>query len=201
MEEERLIGGTGNKIYARHLKQNPGGRFEVVRVGKVYRNPGASKDDVLGYEALHIADARVEAYGDPSTLTLLKASREALIGDRILPVKDEMAINYNFLPSAPDRQIQGKIIALFDAVSRVGQFQVVVLNQGLNDGLQPGHVLAVYRAGNTIRDTVSDKGSEITLPDTRSGLLMVFRVFDKVSYGLIMTAHRDIHLYDMVRNP
>jgi len=201
MEEERLIGGTGNKIYARRLQQNPGGRFEVVRVGKVYRNPGASKDDVLGYEALHIADARVEAYGDPSTLTLLKASREALVGDRILPVKDEMAINYNFLPSAPDRQIQGKIIALFDAVSRVGQYQVVVLNQGLNDGLQPGHVLAVYRAGDTIRDTVSDKGTEVTLPDARSGLLMVFRVFDKVSYGLIMTAHRDIHLYDMVRNP
>lgn len=201
MEEDRLIGGTGNKIYARHLEQHPGGRFEVVRVGKVYRNPGASKDDILGYEALHIADARVDAYGDPSTLTLLKASREALIGDRILPAQDEATINYNFLPRAPDRQIQGKIIALFDAVSRVGQYQVVVLNQGLNDGLQPGHVLAVYRAGDTIRDTVSDKGTKITLPDTRSGVLMVFRVFDKVSYGLIMTAHRDIHLYDMVRNP
>jgi LysM domain len=201
MEEERLIGGTGNKIYARHLQQHPGGRFEVVRVGRVYHNPGASKKEVLGYEALHIADARVDAYGDPSTLTLLKASREALIGDRIIPAQDETAINYNFLPRAPDRQIRGKIIALFDAVSRVGQYQVVVLNQGLNDGLQPGHVLAVYHAGDTVRDTVADKGTEVTLPDTRSGLLMVFRVFDKVSYGLVMTAHRDIHLYDMIRNP
>ena len=201
MEEERLVGGTGNKIYARRIEQQPGGRFEVVRVGKVYRNPGASKNDILGYEALHIGDARVEAYGDPSTLTILKASREALIGDRLLPAKDEMTINYNFLPRAPDRQIQGKIIALFDAVSRVGQYQVVVLNQGLNDGLQPGHVLAVYRAGEEIRDTVGNKGSKITLPDTRSGVLMVFRVFDKVSYGLIMTANRDIRLYDMVRNP
>jgi hypothetical protein len=201
MEEERLIGGTGNKIYARHLEQHPGGRYEVVRMGKVYRNPGASKDDILGYEALHIADARVDAYGDPSTLTLLKASREALIGDRILPAQDETAINYNFQPRAPERQIQGKIIALFDAVSRVGQYQVVVLNRGLNDGLQPGHVLAVYHAGATIRDTVADKGSEVTLPDSRSGVLMVFRVFDKVSYALIMTANRDIHLYDMVRNP
>ncbi len=199
MEEERLIGGSGNKVYARHLKQNPGGRFEVVRVGRTYRNPGSN--DVLGYEALHIADARATAYGDPSTLTLLKASREVLVGDRILPVKDETPINYNFLPSAPDRQIQGKIIALFDAVSRVGQYQVVVLNQGFNDGLKPGHVLAVYKAGATIRDTVEDKGNEVTLPDSRSGLLMVFRVFDKVSYGLIMSAQRAIHLYDMVRNP
>ena len=111
-----------------------------------------------------------------------------------------MTINYNFQPRAPDRQIQGKIIALFDAVSRVGQYQVVVLNKGLNDGLQPGHVLAVYHAGTKVRDIVTDNG-EVTLPDSRSGVLMVFRVFDKVSYALIMKAHRDIRLYDMVRNP
>ncbi|MEJ2552580.1 MAG: LysM peptidoglycan-binding domain-containing protein [Gammaproteobacteria bacterium] len=201
MEEERLIGGTGNKIYGRRIQRRAGGHFEVVRVGKVYRNPGASKNDILGYEALHIADARVEAYGDPSTLILTKASREALVGDRIVPAPKKAAIDYNFLPRAPEHQIQGKIIALFDAVSRVGQYQVVVLNQGSNGGLQPGNVLAVYHAGATIRDTVADEGEDVTLPDTRSGLLMVFKVFDKVSYGLIMTAQRDIRLYDMVRNP
>lgn len=198
IEDNRLIGGSDNKIYVRHLKQHSGGRYEVVRVGRTYHNPGSN--DVLGYEALHIADARVDSYGDPDTLTLTKASREALIGDRVLPAQDEMKINYNFLPRAPEKQIQGKIIALFDAVSRVGQFQVVVLNKGKNVGLQTGNVLAVYHAGETIRDTVSG-GGKVTLPPTRAGVLMVFRVFDKVSYGLIMTAKRDIHLYDMIRNP
>lgn len=201
MEEERLIGGTGNKIYARNLEQHAGGRYEVVRLGKVYRNPGADKDENLGYEALHVADARVDAYGDPSTLTVVKASRESLIGDHLLPAQDDSAINYNFLPSSPTQAVAGKIIDLFDAVSRVGQYQVVVLNQGQNNGLRPGDVLAIYHAGTTIRDTVNTKGKELTLPDTRSGVLMVFRVFDKVSYGLVMTATRDIHLYDMVRNP
>lgn len=201
MEEERLIGGTGNKIYGRHIQRHPGGHFEVIRVGKVYRNPGASRNDILGYEALHIADARVEAYGDPSTLILTKASREALVGDRIVPAPEKTAIDYNFVPRAPERRVQGKIIALFDAVSRVGQYQVVVLNQGSNAGLQPGNVLAVYHAGATVRDTVAGWGEHVTLPDTRSGLLMVFKVFDKVSYGLIMTAQRDIRLYDMARNP
>jgi len=199
MEEERLISGKGNKLYARDLKQQVGGRFEVVRIGKAYRNPGADEDDVLGYEALHVADARVDAYGDPSTLTITKSSRETLIGDRLLPVLDEGAINVNFQPSAPEKTVEGKIIALFDALSQVGQYQVVVLNQGLNKGLHPGHVLAIYRSGATLRDTV--KGGDITLPDTRSGLLMVFRVFDKVSYGLVMHATRDIRLYDMFRNP
>lgn len=200
MEEERLIGGTGNKLYARQLKQHVGGRFEVVRLGRAYRNPGADKEDVLGYEALHVADARVEAYGDPSTLSIVKSSREALIGDRLLPSEDDGILNLNFIPTAPDKPVNGQIIALFDAVSQVGQYQVVVLNKGLNEGLHPGHVLGVFRAGATVRDTVKD-GDEITLPDTRAGILMVFRVFDKVSYGLIMTATRDIHLYDMVRNP
>ena len=88
---------------------------------------------------------------------------------------------------------------MFDALSRVGQYQVVVLNQGLNAGLHPGHVLAIYHAGDTVRDTV--KGGDITLPDTRAGVLMVFRVFGKVSYALIMNSVRDISLYDMVRNP
>jgi hypothetical protein len=97
--------------------------------------------------------------------------------------------------------VEGQIIALFDAVSRVGQYQVVVLNQGQRNGLQPGHVLAIYRAGDTIRDTVSDKGKKVTLPDSRSGVLMVFRVFDRVSYGLVMSANRDVRLYDIVRNP
>ena len=83
----------------------------------------------------------------------------------------------------------------------MGQYQVVVLNQGQRNGLQPGHVLAIFRAGDTIRDTVSDKGKKVTLPDSRSGVLMVFRVFDKVSYGLVMKANRDVRLYDMVRNP
>jgi len=200
MEGERLIGGTGYKLYSRKLQQVPGGRFEVVRTGRAYRNPGADDDDVLGYEALHIADARVDAYGDPSTLTVTKASREILVGDRLMPSHDT-GINYNFLPSAPDKPVSGKIIDLFDAISRVGQFQVVVLNQGVNAGLHPGHVLAIYRAGDVVRDNVGGNGKKITLPDTRSGVLMIFRVFDKVSYALVMTSPRAVHLYDMVRNP
>lgn len=200
MEEERLVAGTGNKIYARRVQEIPGGRYEVVRVGRIYRNPPPDDGGILGYEAMHIADARIDAYGDPSTLTLVKASREALIGDRLLPERGADEINYNFLPRAPDKPVEGRIIALFDAISQVGQYQVVVLNQGRDAGLQPGHVLAIYRAGEKIRDTVAG-GKPVTLPNTRSGVMMVFRVFDKVSYALVMSATRDVHLYDMVKNP
>ena len=201
IEEGRLVGGTGNKIFARGVKERTSGRYQIFRTGTAYRNPGAKKDEVLGYEALHVADARVEAYGDPATLTLLRSSRETLMGDRLIAVPDEDGRNFNFVPSAPENAVEGKIIALFDAVARAGRYQVVVLNVGRHDGMRPGHVLATYLAGDTVRDTVPSKTQNVTLPDIRSGLVMVFRVFDKVSYALVMEAQRDIHLYDAVRNP
>lgn len=201
IEEGRLIGGTGNKIYARGVHDRSTGRFQIFRTGTVYRNPNAKKDDVLGYEALHVADARVDAYGDPSVLTLVRASRETLVGDRLIAVPADEAHQLNFIPSAPDQVVDGTIIALFDAISRVGRYQVVVLNKGQRDGMRSGNVLAAYRAGEVVRDTTLRKAQAITLPDVRSGLVMVFRVFDKVSYALVMEAQREIHLYDTVRNP
>ena len=201
IEEGRLIGGTGNKIYARGVHDRSTGRFQIFRTGTAYRNPNAKKDDVLGYEALHVADARVDAYGDPSVLTLVRASRETLVGDRLIAVPADEAHQLSFIPSAPDQAIDGTIIALFDAISRVGRYQVVVLNKGQRDGMRSGNVLAAYRAGEMVRDTTLNKAQTVTLPDVRSGLVMVFRVFDKVSYALVMEAQREIHLYDTVRNP
>lgn len=201
MEEGRLVAGTGNKVYARGVTDRSTSRFQIFRTGTVYRNLNAKKDDILGFEALHVADARVEAYGDPTTLTLLRSTRETLLGDRVIAVPEDDVRRFNFLPSAPDREIDGNIIALFDAISRVGRYQVVVLNRGQREGMRPGNVLAAYRAGEVVRDTLPKKTQDISLPDTRSGLVMVFRVFDKVSYALVMEAQRDIHLYDAVRNP
>lgn len=201
MEEGRLVAGTGHKLYARGIDDRSTTRYQIFRTGTAYRNPGAKQDEVLGYEALHVADARVEAYGDPATLNVLHSSREALVGDRLIAVPEREESLFNFVPSAPEHDIDGRIIALFDAISRVGRYQVVVLNRGHGDGLRPGHVLAAHRAGEVVRDTVATKTEDITLPDVRSGVVMVFRVFDKLSYALVMEAQRDIHLYDAVRNP
>ncbi len=201
MEEGRLIAGTGNKIYARDIHDRSASRYQVFRTGTVYRNLNAKKDDILGYEALGVADARVEAFGDPATLAITKATRETLIGDRLIPVPEDAMQNLNFVPSAPDKAIEGNIVALFDAISRAGRYQVVVLNLGHNDGIRPGNVLAAFHSGETVRDTVNTKAKPVELPDVQEGLMVVFRVFDKVSYALVMQATRDIRLYDTVRNP
>ena len=113
-------------------------------------------------------------------------------------------LDYNFLPHAPEKQVRGQIIAVIDGVSRIGQYQVVVINRGTEHGLEKGHVLAVYQSGIKVRDRTSGSlfgGEKITLPDEKTGHMMLFRTFEKVSYALIMKATRDMRIYDMVVNP
>jgi hypothetical protein len=198
MEEGRLIGGTSKRLYARKLPESRDGNYRVFRLGEAYRDP--EEDEILGYEAVHVGDARLQATGDPATLILAHAHREALTGDLITPVTED-AYSADFLPHAPRKDIKGTIISVMDAVSRVGRYQTVVLNVGQKQGIEPGHVLAVYQSGDTVRDTSTFFSEKVKLPDSRAGVVMVFRTFDKLSYALVMEAEHDIRLYDSVRNP
>ena len=200
--DRRLISGENDIIYGRGLVpgQDAKSRYVVLRVGQAYRNKGARRGDILGYEALHVADAMVEEFGDPSTLRIIHSNRETLVGDRLLP-KGAEGVDQAFLPHAPDMPIDGSIIGVVDGVSRIGQFQTVVLNQGEQDGLEVGHVLAVYQSGEVVRDNIGARGEKVTLPDVRAGIVLVFRTFDRVSYALVMEAEKAMRIYDSVRNP
>ena len=202
-KDDRLISGARDKIYARGIRpgQDPNSTYAVLQIGKAYRNPGAARDDILGYEALQVADAKVINYGDPSTLVILDSSRETIVGDRLVP-KKASGVDETFIPRPPATQINGQIIAVIDGVSRIGQYQTVVINKGEQDGLETGNVLAVYEKGRTVRDEFSGRpDDEVKLPDQRAGIAMVYRTFDQVSYALIMEAYSDMRVDDMVRNP
>lgn len=199
-EDQRLIAGKGDTIYVRGLVPGGDTHYTVLRVGDAYRDPSRG-NAILGYEAIHVADADVSEFGDPSTLRITDSTREALMGDRLLPVRDE-ELDKTFIPHAPSSKIEGQIIAVVDGVSRIGQYQTVVLNKGETDGLETGHVLAVFQTGKVIRDTSKPgKPENVTLPDIKAGLVMVIRTFDRVSYALVMDAFRAMSVYDYVRNP
>ena len=201
-DEGRLISGSGDKVYTRGMPTKLGQQFSIIRPGEAYRNPGADKDDILGYEALQIALGKVSGTGDPSTLLVKQAKREILIGDRLLPLKDEAKLDQYFLPHAPDLPVKGTIIAVLDGVSRIGQYHTVVLNKGKQAHLETGHVLAVDQTGEIARDTVEPQhGKTVRLPNERAGTIMVIRVFDRVSYALVMEARRDMRVYDTFTNP
>lgn len=201
-DEGSLISASEDKVYARGIDPADGRDYYIVRIGDAYRNPGARKKDILGFEALQIAAARVERFGDPSAVRVGEASREILIGDRLFPITEEEKLDQHFLPHAPDFAIDGLVISVLDGVSRIGQYHTVVLNKGSRDGLEVGHVLAIYQTGELTRDTVDPhRGRTVRLPNERAGAVMVVRAFDRVSYALVMEASRDMRILDTFTNP
>ncbi len=196
--EDHLISSSGNRIYAKNIVDQNISLYDVVRPGEVYRDP--QTDEILGYEVMNLAGARVVRAGEPTTLVLADAKMEVLNGDLLIPT-EKMELDFNFIPFPPSSSIDGQIIAVFNGVSQIGQYNVVVLNRGIRDGLEPGHVLAIYQRGRKVHDPRGGYTSTVTLPSERAGVLMVFRSYDKVSYALVMNASRQIHLYDLVTNP
>lgn len=186
------MAGAGDRIYLRGITDTANTRYTVLRQGEVYRDGGA----ILGYEALQIADAVIERFGDPATAYVTQSNQEVLVGDRMLPV--EQTVYPQFVPHAPERPVDGRIISVVDGVSQIGRHQVVVLNRGAKHGLEPGHVLAIYQSGQYVRDTAAQF---VELPTEPVGELMVFRPFDQVSYALVMHTERPAHIYDAVRDP
>jgi hypothetical protein len=197
--DERVMSAANDRIYVRGLGTEPLKSYTIVRKGDAFIDPDTKQ--VLGREARHIGDANTTNSGDPATLTVTGTNREILQGDRVLPPTDD-AFQANFMPKAPQHEIEGRIIAVLDGVSQIGQFSIVVLNRGLEHQLEVGDVLAVYKAGAMVRDTIGGKrGEMVKLPDERAGELIVFRAFDQMSLGLVMRASRAMHVLDAVRNP
>lgn len=196
-EDDRLISSMGDKIYVRGTESDGNSaRYNVYRPGKALVDP--DNREVLGHEAILVSTARMVRAGDPSTMLITTNMRETLVGDRIM-TSEEPGFPDNFRPKPAELGKAGKIISVFDAVSRSGQNQVVVLNLGDRDGLTPGDVLAVISDDRQVRDTVSGKKNDwVTIPGDRSGVIMVFRTFDRVSYALIMDANRAVKIYDRV---
>jgi hypothetical protein len=196
---EHIAGGAGDGIYVRAIEHTDQGGFMVFRSGKAYRD-GAT-GEILGYEALYVAEAALQATGDPATLQLTQTEREVIIGDRIMPIEmEKMQMNYQ--PHAPKRQIRGQIISVVDGVTEIGQYQIVVIDRGFADGVETGHVLDILRRSRYERDIVtSGFGEMVALPEEKEGVLMIFQPFERVSFGLIMNATRAIHLSDVVQTP
>lgn len=206
-DDAHLILGANNKIYVRGELDKERIRYSIFREGNRLEDPDTG--ELLGYEVIYAGLARISRYGDPSTGVLLETSREVLVGDRLLPT-DNSAIDQQYFPRLPDGEIDGKVISLFDAISSIAKYQIAVINRGSNDGMEVGHLLATYQAGGYARDRFLDRTSrkrgdekklDILLPDERSGVMMLFKVFDRVSYGLILQSTRSISRNDRVEKP
>lgn len=197
---EHLIAGAGDRIYVRSITEPESLSYTVYRQGKPYLRAGT--DEILGYEAIYIADTTLETAGDPATLAINKSDSEVRIGDRLMVSSaGELALNY--FPHPPETQISGSIISVLNGVSQIGQHNIVVIDRGAEDGVETGQVFDIYQRGRIVPDQFHDidETTAVQLPDEIAGELMVFRPFEKVSYALVMEATAAIHLLDKVKTP
>ncbi|MDX1500484.1 MAG: LysM domain-containing protein [Woeseiaceae bacterium] len=192
---DHLIAAAGNDVYVRRTSGQPGTRFNVVNVGEPLIDPDNNR--LVGYQGNLVGEGTLRRGGDPATMALVKSTQEAKQGDLLVPVSVEVPLN--FFPRAPEGTINGQIISVVGGVTQIGQYQVVVMNRGENDGLAVGDVLTVFQKGEKVPDRV--RGGSVQLPDEPAGTVMVFKVYDEIGYGLVMEATQALHIHDYVRNP
>ena len=221
-EDGRVVVGAGNLVYAVGIKPEQGTQWQVYRPGKALTDP--TTKEVLGYEAQYLGDARVNRFGEgvttPTTLEIIKSNQEINRGDRLTPAGSAALPQYS--PRAPEKQVQGNIVSVVGGVAETAQYSIVVLNLGARENMEIGHVLSAQTGGEVVSTQTTEEGRswslksalpaswrtgadgippEMKLPLERNGLLVVFRVFDRVSYALVMSSKRPLKIGDIVQTP
>jgi hypothetical protein len=202
-EDNRVIIEVGNRAYVRGIAESTEENWFVYRRGKALVDPDTNI--TLGYEAIYLGTARVTRAGDPATVQLTTVTQEVGKGDKLLPAGVPEVPNY--APHAPSVFMQGRIIDVYGGLGKLGvggPQSIVTLNRGRTDGVEVGHVFALYRPGPVIADAsrVTSSGPAIfKLPDERYGLAFVFRIFDRVSYALVMRITRPVNSLDVIQTP
>ncbi|HTV98544.1 MAG TPA: LysM peptidoglycan-binding domain-containing protein [Steroidobacteraceae bacterium] len=206
--DSHVIMSEGNTVYARGFKSpvELGANYNLVRVGEPLRDPDDNR--ILGYNGVYTGSGHITRGGDPATLIMTQSARETYPGDKLLPGNVDVPLD--FMPSPPKSNVHGRIMAVSDGVTVIGQYEVVVINRGARDGLQPGNVLAVYSASDPVYDNSREGfvhptstlfAKQVDLPDERTGTFMVFKTFEHMSFGLVMEATDIIRVADKVQSP
>ena len=220
-QDSRVLITRGDRVYARGPDGSPllddqakDQNFRVFRNATPLKDPGTG--EILGYEAQYVGKA-VLARGEdttnaedgkggssqavvPATIDIVGAKEEMRVGDRLVPEPPRQLQTYT--PRAPADKVDGRIVSVYgNAVVNAGQNQVVTINKGSDDGMEPGIVLAILKDGARIVDKTDGNSTLMKLPDERNGLLMVFRTFDRVSYALILEINDGVRVGDRLINP
>ena len=218
VQEGRVYSGPGDLIYALPIQQEHR-QWSVFREAKPLVEP--STGERLGYEATFVGTAQLTAPSgpepapqgfwsrlwngkpaqEPATLQVLTAKAEIGLGDRLLPSAAAELISY--APHAPAQPVEGRVVSVHNGVAQAGRYNVISVGLGQRENMEVGHVLAIYRSGKRLArfDDGSRSTGNIQQPQQRTGLALVFRVFERASYALVMESSGVVNVADVVRNP
>ncbi|HEY0666021.1 MAG TPA: LysM peptidoglycan-binding domain-containing protein [Gallionella sp.] len=198
--EGRVVLGAGDVAFVDGMPRDKGDKWYLYRPGKEFTDPETG--EFLGIEAVYLGNSEVSRFADVSTIAITFAKQEIYAGDRLVtPSAEEIA---TYLPRAPWDDISAQVISIYGGSRQAGQNVIVTLSKGARDGLEIGHVLALYHKGEEItvkNDSLFGWDKDYTLPDERYGLVFVFRVFEKVSYALVMQTKLPVQLLDRAITP
>jgi nucleoid-associated protein YgaU len=197
LQEGRVLAGNGDTAFATGIDPKVAA-WQVYRPGQSLVDP--DNGQVLGIEAIFLGNAQaLDAAGDVKPVLISSAKQEIYRGDRLTPASRPDIISYS--PRAPAKPVTGRVLALYNRTGQGGPLSVISLTRGSKDGLEPGHVLALHRAGATVTNRFDGEVKTDVLPDERYGLVFVFRVFERVSYALVLEASRPVITGDRFGNP
>ena len=202
-QTDRVILAAGNAAYVRGMGTSKEESWYVFRRGGPLVDPDTKQ--TLAYEAIYLGTARLDRPGEPSTVVLTSSVQEVGAGDKLIAAGRPQPISY--APHAPAKLVRGRVIGIHGGLGQVGEAgpqSIISINRGARDGIEIGHVLALYSLGGSVRDVskgADARDASIKLPDERAGLAFVFRVFNRVSYALVMKVSRPIAPLDVVQNP
>jgi nucleoid-associated protein YgaU len=208
--DSRVLMSRGDLAYVRGDLKPQQTEWRIFRQAKPLKDPASG--DILGYEAAFVGTADLTRAGSatqvgsaskadivPSTFTITSNRQEAGVGDRLTPVPPRDFTAY--APHSPSKPVTGRIASIYGDAVNAGQNQIVSINMGQQDGMEPGHVLAVWQDGGTVIDQTDPSKATLRLPDERHGLIYVFRVFKRMSYALILNVQRPVKVGDRFTQP
>jgi len=196
-EQRHIVVGAGSQLYARGDFSGGDSRYGLFREGELYKSKQTG--EVLGLHMMSVGQVKqVGLEGNVATMEVLSTNEEVRVGDLLLPPL-EQALSSTFQPGAPAREVAGTLMDVEKGVTSIGPMDVVMIDLGEREGVAPGNVMAVYKLGETVPDPQT--GEMIKLPDERAGLVMFFRVYEKMSFALVLSAQQALAVDDLVRMP
>lgn len=195
-ETSRVLTASGDTVFATGVDAEVNA-WQIFRPARALRDPESG--EVVAHESDYLGTARVTAHGDPAELQIVSALEEVGVGDRLLPSASRHPFEQP--PHAPEHAVDARIMSIQRGVSETGPLGVVTLNRGAGAGLEAGHVLALLRARASVDDRGEAGRQAWQLPPQRYGLALVFRVFERVSYALVMEADGQVSIGDAARTP